>query len=65
MRASARIVAEADRSGGTRLAVLRGESPLLFRRTGPRKPPAGAGSPSRPSTAARGRRPPAQASPCI
>ncbi|MEV6489679.1 urease accessory protein UreD [Actinoplanes sp. NPDC051633] len=36
MRAAARIVAEADRSGGTRLAVLRGESPLLFRRTGPR-----------------------------
>jgi len=35
MRAAARIVAEADRSGGTRLAVLRGESPLLFRRTGP------------------------------
>ena len=35
MRASARIVAEADRFGGTRLPVLRGESPLLFRRTGP------------------------------
>jgi urease accessory protein len=35
MRASARIVAEADRLGDTRLAVLRGESPLLFRRTGP------------------------------
>ena len=36
MRASARIVAEADGRGGTRLAVLRGESPLLLRRTGPR-----------------------------
>lgn len=34
MRASARIVAEADGLGGTRLAVLRGESPLLLRRTG-------------------------------
>lgn len=36
MRAAARIVAEAERSGVTRLAVLRGESPLLLRRTGPR-----------------------------
>jgi urease accessory protein len=36
MKASARIVAEADGRGGTRLAVLRGESPLLLRRTGPR-----------------------------
>jgi urease accessory protein len=36
MRAHARIVAEADRRGGTRAAVLRGESPLLLRRTGPR-----------------------------
>jgi urease accessory protein len=36
MRASARLVAEADGRGGTRLAVLRGESPLLLRRTGPR-----------------------------
>jgi urease accessory protein len=36
MRAEARIVAEADGRGGTRLAVLRGESPLLVRRTGPR-----------------------------
>jgi urease accessory protein len=35
MKASARIVAEADGRSGTRLAVLRGESPLLFRRTGP------------------------------
>jgi urease accessory protein len=35
MRAVARIVAEADGRGGTRLAVLRGESPLLLRRTGP------------------------------
>jgi urease accessory protein len=34
MRAFARIVAEADGRGGTRLAVLRGESPLLLRRTG-------------------------------
>jgi urease accessory protein len=36
MRASARIVAAADGRGGTRLAVLRGESPLLLRRTGAR-----------------------------
>jgi urease accessory protein len=36
MRAEARIVAEPDGRGGTRLAVLRGESPLLLRRTGPR-----------------------------
>jgi urease accessory protein len=35
MRALARLVAEADGRGGTRLAVLRGESPLLLRRTGP------------------------------
>lgn len=34
MRAAARIVAEADSRGGTRLAVLRGESPLLPYRTG-------------------------------
>jgi urease accessory protein len=38
MRAEARIVAVADGRGGTRLAVLRGESPLLVRRTGPRAP---------------------------
>ncbi len=37
MRASARVVAEADAHGGTRLVVLRGESPLLLRRTGPRQ----------------------------
>ena len=36
MRALARIVAEADGRGGTRLAVLHGESPLLVRRTGGR-----------------------------
>ncbi|MFI7599693.1 urease accessory protein UreD [Actinoplanes sp. NPDC049681] len=36
MRAEASIVAEADGTGGTRLAVLRGESPLLLRRTGAR-----------------------------
>jgi urease accessory protein len=36
MRASARVVAESDGRGGTRLTVLRGESPLLLRRTGPR-----------------------------
>lgn len=35
MRAAAQIVAEADGRGGTRLAVLRGEAPLLLRRTGP------------------------------
>jgi urease accessory protein len=34
MRARAQIVAEADGRGGTRLAVLRGESPLLMRRCG-------------------------------
>jgi urease accessory protein len=34
VKASARLVAEADGRGGTRLAVLRGESPLLLRRTG-------------------------------
>ncbi len=36
MRAEARIVAESDGLGGTRLTVLRGQSPLLLRRTGPR-----------------------------
>jgi urease accessory protein len=36
MKAVARIVAEADGRGGTRLAVLRGEPPLLLRRTGGR-----------------------------
>jgi urease accessory protein len=36
VKAVARIVAEADGRGGTRLAVLRGESPLLLRRTGGR-----------------------------
>jgi len=36
MRAVARIVAEANGCGGTRLTVLRGESPLLPRRTGGR-----------------------------
>ncbi|AVT40355.1 urease accessory protein UreD [Plantactinospora sp. BB1] len=35
MRALARIVAEADPPRGTRLTVLRGEPPLLPRRTGP------------------------------
>lgn len=39
MRARARIVAEPDARGGTRLAELRGESPLLPRRTGPRSGP--------------------------
>jgi urease accessory protein len=34
MKAFAQVVAEADGRGGTRLAVLRGESPLLPRRTG-------------------------------
>jgi urease accessory protein len=41
MRASAHIVAEGDGRGGTRLAVLRGESPLLLRRTGSRGSGAG------------------------
>jgi urease accessory protein len=36
MRAVAKIAAEADGRGGTRLTVLRGESPLLPRRTGAR-----------------------------
>jgi urease accessory protein len=36
VRAYARVVAEADGRGGTRLAVLHGESPLLLRRTGAR-----------------------------
>lgn len=36
MRAHARIAAESDGRGGTRLAVLHGESPLLLRRTGAR-----------------------------
>jgi urease accessory protein len=35
MHARARIVAEADGHGRTRLAVLHGEAPLLLRRTGP------------------------------
>ena len=35
MRATARVVAEPDGHGGTRLAVLRGEAPLLLRRTVP------------------------------
>ncbi|GIG92507.1 urease accessory protein UreD [Plantactinospora endophytica] len=39
MRALARIVAEADPVRGTRLTVLRGEPPLLPRRTGPVGPP--------------------------
>jgi urease accessory protein len=34
VRAEAGVVAEDDGRGGTRLAVLRGESPLLLRRTG-------------------------------
>jgi len=36
VKASAQVVAEADGRNGTRLAVLRGESPLLLRRTGAR-----------------------------
>ncbi len=36
MKASARIVAVPDGRGGTRLATLHGESPLLLRRTGAR-----------------------------
>jgi urease accessory protein len=35
MKATARIVAEPDGRGGTRLAELYGEAPLLVRRTGP------------------------------
>nr|WP_221378001.1 urease accessory protein UreD [Actinoplanes polyasparticus] len=35
MKAFSRVVAEPDGLGGTRLAVLRSESPLLLRRTGP------------------------------
>lgn len=37
MRATARLVAEADAGGATRLAVLRSQAPLLLRRTGPRR----------------------------
>jgi urease accessory protein len=37
VKASARIVAVADGMGGSRLAVLTGEAPLLPRRTGPRR----------------------------
>ncbi|MDG4766522.1 urease accessory protein UreD [Solwaraspora sp. WMMD406] len=36
MRARARLVAEVDATGRTRLASLRGEPPLVLRRTGPR-----------------------------
>jgi urease accessory protein len=39
MQAFARVVAEPDGRGGTRLAVLHGESPLLLRRTGARGGP--------------------------
>jgi urease accessory protein len=35
MRATARVVAEPDGRGGTRLAVLRSQAPLVLRRTGP------------------------------
>lgn len=40
MRAAARIVAEADGRGGTRLTELSGQAPLLVRRTGTRGPTA-------------------------
>ena len=36
MRATARVVAEADGRGGTRLSTLAGQAPLLLRRTGAR-----------------------------
>jgi urease accessory protein len=36
VKAFSRVVAERDELGGTRLSVLRSESPLLLRRTGPR-----------------------------
>ncbi|MFG1608978.1 urease accessory protein UreD [Actinoplanes sp. NPDC049265] len=52
MRAAARIVAEA-KAGATRLTVLRGESPLLLRRTGPParvRPRTGADAGTRPPT---------------
>ncbi len=39
MRAHARVVAESDGCGGTRLTTVHGESPLLFRRTGGRGGP--------------------------
>jgi urease accessory protein len=35
MRATARLVAVAGEAGGTRMAVLRSQSPLVLRRTGP------------------------------
>jgi urease accessory protein len=38
VKARARIVAEADPAGATRLTTLAGEAPLLLRRTGPRGP---------------------------
>jgi urease accessory protein len=38
VKASARIVAEADPAGATRLTTLAGQAPLLVRRTGPRGP---------------------------
>jgi urease accessory protein len=41
VKALARIVAEADGRGGTRLTELYGEAPLLPRRTGPRTDPGG------------------------
>ncbi|MFL6113198.1 MAG: urease accessory protein UreD [Catenulispora sp.] len=40
MKASARIVAEADPTGATRLTTLAGQAPLLLRRTGTRGPTA-------------------------
>ena len=40
MKAGARIVAEADPAGTTRLTTLAGQAPLLLRRTGPRGPTA-------------------------
>jgi urease accessory protein len=39
VKAFARVAAESDGRGGTRLAVLHGESPLLLRRTGARTGP--------------------------
>jgi urease accessory protein len=38
MRACARVVAEPDGHGGTRLATLRGEPPLLLRQSRPERP---------------------------
>jgi urease accessory protein len=51
MRAEARVVATLDGRGRTRLDVLRGESPLLLRRTGPHLSRSSGGGPDGGGTA--------------